>query len=47
MAEIDAPTNYFIKEKKINKDEYNKFKENFNKIVFDELGNYLYTKPNP
>ena len=26
---------------------YDRFKENFNKIVFDSLGNYIYTKPDP
>lgn len=45
VAEVDAPENHFVKDIKINKDEYDRFKNNFHSIVFDAVGNYIYTKP--
>lgn len=47
QAEIDPPDDYFEKEVQINNDEYEKFKKNFHRIVFDAFGNYIYTKPDP
>ncbi|KAM3136163.1 hypothetical protein pb186bvf_011785 [Paramecium bursaria] len=47
QAEIEAPDNYFVKEIQIDKDDYDQFKMNFHKIVFDNFGNYLYTRPDP
>ncbi|CAD8171845.1 unnamed protein product [Paramecium pentaurelia] len=47
QAEIDAPDDYFEKEVQINQDEYEQFKKNFHRIVFDAFGNYIYTKPGP
>jgi hypothetical protein len=45
VAEIEPPENHFVKEVKINQDEYQRFKKNFHQIVFDAVGNYIYTKP--
>ncbi|CAK59062.1 unnamed protein product (macronuclear) [Paramecium tetraurelia] len=45
QAEIDGPEDYFDKELKINVDEYDQFRKNFHRIVFDAFGNYIYTKP--
>lgn len=45
QAEIDGPEDYFDKELKINVDEYDRFRKNFHRIVFDAFGNYIYTKP--
>ncbi|CAD8078696.1 unnamed protein product [Paramecium sonneborni] len=47
QAEIDPPDDYFEKEVLINQDEYQQFKKNFHRIVFDAFGNYIYTKPGP
>ncbi|CAK66750.1 unnamed protein product (macronuclear) [Paramecium tetraurelia] len=47
QAEIDPPEDYFEKEVQINQDEYEQFKKNFHRIVFDAFGNYIYTKPGP
>ena len=47
LAEIEAPEDYFAKEIELNKDDYDRFKKNFDKIVFDAFGNYLYTRPDP
>lgn len=44
---MGLPENYFVKEIQANSDDYDKFKKNFHKIVFDAFGNYLYTKPDP
>ncbi|CAK72036.1 unnamed protein product (macronuclear) [Paramecium tetraurelia] len=47
QAEIDPPEDYFEKEVQVNQDEYEQFKKNFHRIVFDAFGNYIYTKPGP
>lgn len=46
-AEMDPPDDYFEKEVQVNQDEYEQFKKNFHRIVFDAFGNYIYTKVGP